>query len=133
MFAQWDSLWLYKIVDSGGPRSGQLESTVSSSNVEEDLRGGKPKMGVLRTMISKGQFSLKRRRSGSVSRTRSLTLPFEDVRDAKDQQAVEDLRRELISRNSLPYQHDDFHELLRFVPHCSSLNCVLSCCHLRCS
>lgn len=106
---------------------------MSSSNVEEDHRGGKPKMGVLRTMISKGQLSLKRRRSGSVSRTRSLTLPFEDVRDAKDQQAVEDLRRELISRNSLPYQHDDFHVLLRFVPHCSSLNCVLNCHHLICS
>lgn len=59
-----------------------------------------------------------------------------DVRDAKEQLAVEELRRELISRNLLPEQHDDYRVLLRSVPHdllpgispciCSEMQILLS-------
>jgi hypothetical protein len=43
-----------------------------------------------------------------------MSLPIVDVRDAKEQLAVEELRRELIARNLLPEQHDDYRVLLRF-------------------
>lgn len=108
---------------------------MSSGNHDEAIgtRGSasKAKLGAIRSLIStpsKFRNSLKKRRSGSLSRDvqKSLALPIVDVRDAKDQHAVEELRKELIARNLLPLQHDDYHVLLRFVPYDSFLG-VSSC------
>ena len=108
-------------LDSNGKRATQVEFTESSSHAPERLEsrssGGKAKLGAIRHLISTSKFrnSLKRRRSISLNRVKNLQLPILDVRDAKDQQAVEELREELIARNLLPPQHDDYHVLLRSV------------------
>lgn len=110
--------------ESNGKRGTHLDYTVSSGNHDEAIgtRGSasKAKLGAIRSLIStpsKFRNSLKKRRSGSLSRDvqKSLALPIVDVRDAKDQHAVEELRKELIARNLLPLQHDDYHVLLRFL------------------
>lgn len=94
---------------------------MSSSNVDEESRGSgsKPKLGAIRHLLAssklRNSLSLKKRRSVSLNREKKLALPIVDVRDAKDQQAVEELRKELIARNLLPLQHDDYHVLLRSV------------------
>lgn len=82
-------------------------------------------MGPFRLASSKFRNTLKRRRSGSISRSRILSLPVEDVRDERDQRGVEELRRVLLAQDLLPPQHDDYHVLLRWVL-CSFLRTAYS-------
>lgn len=95
-----------------------------NDNDDEETRGGcgKAKFGAIRAIIATSKFrnSLKRRRCANLNRLKNL--PIVDVRDAKDQQAVEELRRELIAKSLLPEQHDDYHILLRSVPNNSVLD-----------
>lgn len=112
-------------------RCTHSELTVSVNNTDcESPRGSgsKAKFGAIRAIIgtSKLRNSLKRRRGGGFHRSKNLSLPIEDIRDAKDQQAVEELRRELIIRNLLPDLHDDYHVLLRLVLQQSMLVNLLS-------
>jgi hypothetical protein len=111
------------LLESNGHRGTQSDFTVSSSNahevgIESRASAGKAKLGAIRKFIATSKFrnSLKKRRSASLNRVKNLSLPIVDVRDAKDQQAVEELRRELLARDLLPPQHDDYHVLLRSVP-----------------
>lgn len=41
-------------------------------------------------------------------------VPIEDVRDAQEESAVQELRQILVERGSLPPTHDDYHALLRY-------------------
>lgn len=43
------------------------------------------------------------------------SVSIEDVRDAKEENAVFELRQKLLQRNMLPPRHDDYHTLLRFL------------------
>ncbi|XP_027330307.1 phosphatidylinositol/phosphatidylcholine transfer protein SFH13-like isoform X2 [Abrus precatorius] len=43
------------------------------------------------------------------------SVSIEDVRDAREETAVHELRQKLIERGSLPRRHDDYHTLLRFL------------------
>lgn len=101
-----------------GSRCTHSELTASANNVDCETprgSGSKAKFGAIRAIIgtSKLRNSLKRRRGGGFHRSKNLSLPIEDVRDVKDQQAVEEFRRDLITRNLLPELHDDYHVLLR--------------------
>ncbi|XP_024377873.1 phosphatidylinositol/phosphatidylcholine transfer protein SFH12 isoform X1 [Physcomitrium patens] len=103
-----------------GSRCTHSELTASANNVDCETprgSGSKAKFGAIRAIIgtSKLRNSLKRRRGGGFHRSKNLSLPIEDVRDVKDQQAVEEFRRDLITRNLLPELHDDYHVLLRFI------------------
>lgn len=113
-------------LESNGNRGTHADYKLSSndneeSNDDDDSQGGcgKAKFGAIRAIIATSKFrdSLKRRRCAGLNRSKKLSLPIMDVRDAKEQLAVEELRRELISRNLLPEQHDDYRVLLRSVPH----------------
>ena len=41
-------------------------------------------------------------------------MSIEDVRDAREETAVHELRQKLVERGSLPPRHDDYHTLLRY-------------------
>lgn len=43
------------------------------------------------------------------------SVSIEDVRDAKEESAVYEMRQKLLDRGSLPPRHDDYHTLLRFM------------------
>lgn len=102
--------------ETNGERGKHLSHTPSSNSIDDESRGsGKPKLGAFRAIITTSKFrnSLKKRRSNSLTRVTSLALPIVDIRDDKDQKAVEELRKELFDKNLLPPQHDDYHALLR--------------------
>ncbi|XP_024365554.1 phosphatidylinositol/phosphatidylcholine transfer protein SFH12 isoform X1 [Physcomitrium patens] len=104
--------------ETNGERGKHLSHTPSSNSIDDESRGsGKPKLGAFRAIITTSKFrnSLKKRRSNSLTRVTSLALPIVDIRDDKDQKAVEELRKELFDKNLLPPQHDDYHALLRFL------------------
>ncbi|KAJ8755020.1 hypothetical protein K2173_015532 [Erythroxylum novogranatense] len=46
---------------------------------------------------------------------RVSSISIEDVRDAKEESIVYELRQKLLARDSLPLRHDDYHTLLRFL------------------
>lgn len=111
--------------ETNGERGKHLSHTPSSNSIDDESRGsGKPKLGAFRAIITTSKFrnSLKKRRSNSLTRVTSLALPIVDIRDDKDQKAVEELRKELFDKNLLPPQHDDYHALLRSVPYRSVLS-----------
>ncbi|KAF9606779.1 hypothetical protein IFM89_028155 [Coptis chinensis] len=56
-----------------------------------------------------------RKRSKRVRDCQSLSFPIEDVRDAKEEEAVDAFRRVLIAQDLLPPQHDSYHTMLRFL------------------
>ncbi|PIA36046.1 hypothetical protein AQUCO_03400146v1 [Aquilegia coerulea] len=56
-----------------------------------------------------------RKRSKRVRDCQFLSVPIEDVRDAKEMEAVETFRKLLHSRGLLPPRHDNYHTMLRFL------------------
>ncbi|KAK0602576.1 hypothetical protein LWI29_034879 [Acer saccharum] len=48
-------------------------------------------------------------------RRRSKIVSIEDVRDAREESAVNELRQRLLERDSLPPRHDEYHTLLRYL------------------
>lgn len=62
---------------------------------------------------SKLTRSLKKRGKRKID-YRVPSVSIEDVRDAKEESAVNELRQKLLDRDLLPARHDDYHTLLRF-------------------
>ncbi|KAG9136519.1 hypothetical protein Leryth_014365 [Lithospermum erythrorhizon] len=63
---------------------------------------------------NKFTHSLKKRGKRKVD-YRVPSVSIEDVHDAKEEQAVNELRETLLDRDLLPARHDDYHTLLRFL------------------
>ncbi|KAK4491821.1 hypothetical protein RD792_002597, partial [Penstemon davidsonii] len=85
-------------------------------NSEDERR--RSKIGALRKKAinasNKFTHSLKKRGKRKVD-FRVPSISIEDVRDAREESAVCDLREKLLDRNLLPIRHDDYHTLLRFL------------------
>lgn len=83
-------------------------------NSEDERR--RSKIGVLRKKAinasNKFTHSLKKRGKRKVH-FRVPSISIEDVRDAREESAVCDLRQKLLDRKLLPVKHDDYHTLLR--------------------
>lgn len=62
---------------------------------------------------SKFTHSLKKRGKRKID-YRVPAVSIEDVRDAREETAVIELRQKLAERGSLPPRHDDYHTLLRY-------------------
>lgn len=80
---------------------------------------------------NKFTHSLKKRGKRKID-YRIPSVPIEDVRDAKEESAVHELRQKLLERNLLPVRLDDYHTLLRSVQFlkacCITNNILLSSC-----
>lgn len=63
---------------------------------------------------NKFTHSLKKRGKRKID-YRVPSVSIEDVRDAKEESAVHELRQKLIQKDLLPPKHDDYHTLLRFL------------------
>ncbi|KAL6547025.1 hypothetical protein OROMI_022746 [Orobanche minor] len=86
-------------------------------NSEEERR--RSKIGALRKRAVNASnklltHSLKKRGTRKVD-SRVPSISIEDVRDAREECIVCDLRQKLLDRGLLPVKHDDYHNLLRFL------------------
>lgn len=54
-----------------------------------------------------------RKRNKRVADYQFASVFIEDVRDAKEEEAVNSFREELLTRDLLPDSHDDYHTMLR--------------------
>ncbi|KAK7322345.1 hypothetical protein VNO77_25724 [Canavalia gladiata] len=85
-------------------------------NSEDERR--RSRIGTLKkkAMNASSRFthSLKKRGKRKID-YRVPSVSIEDVRDAREEMAVHELRQKLIERGSLPPRHDDYHTLLRFL------------------
>ncbi|XP_073025443.1 phosphatidylinositol/phosphatidylcholine transfer protein SFH13-like isoform X2 [Primulina eburnea] len=94
----------------------QRERKSDYENSEDERR--RSKIGALKKKAihasNKLTHSLKKRGKRKVD-FRVPSISIEDVRDAKEDSAVCDLRQKLLDRDLLPVRHDDYHTLLRFL------------------
>ncbi|OVA19691.1 CRAL-TRIO domain [Macleaya cordata] len=85
-------------------------------NSEDERR--RTKIGALKKKAinasNKFTHSLKKRGKRKID-YRVPAVSIEDIRDAKEESVVWELRQKLIARGSLPLRHDDYHTLLRFL------------------
>ncbi|KAL5190642.1 Phosphatidylinositol/phosphatidylcholine transfer protein SFH13 [Glycine soja] len=85
-------------------------------NSEDERR--QSRIGTLKkkAMNASSRFthSLKKRGKRKID-YRVPSVSIEDVRDAREETAVHELRQKLVERGSLPPRHDDYHTLLRFL------------------
>ncbi|XP_059442354.1 phosphatidylinositol/phosphatidylcholine transfer protein SFH13-like [Corylus avellana] len=85
-------------------------------NSEDERR--RSKIGNLKkkaiSASNKFTHSLKKRGKRKID-YRVPQVAIEDVRDAKEESAVCELRQKLVDRDLLPPRHDDYHTLLRFL------------------
>ncbi|KAI3921732.1 hypothetical protein MKX01_005421 [Papaver californicum] len=85
-------------------------------NSEDERR--RTKMGALKKKAinasNKFTHSLKKRGKRKID-YRVPSVSIEDIRDAKEESVVRELRQKLFARGSLPPRHDDYHTLLRFL------------------
>lgn len=56
-----------------------------------------------------------RKRSKRVRDSQGLSIPYEDVRDPKEEAVVNAFHQVLLARNLLPARHDNYHTKLRFL------------------
>jgi len=86
-------------------------------NSEDERRWSR--IGTLRkkAMSASSRFthSLKKRGKRKIDYRVPPAVSIEDVRDAREETAVHELREKLIERGSLPPRHDDYHTLLRYM------------------
>ncbi|PSR85437.1 Phosphatidylinositol/phosphatidylcholine transfer protein, partial [Actinidia chinensis var. chinensis] len=85
-------------------------------NSEDERR--RSKIGTLRKKAinasNKFTYSLKKRGKRKID-YRVPSISIEDIRDAKEESFVQELRQKLLDRDLLPPKHDDYHALLRFL------------------
>ncbi|KAI5060759.1 hypothetical protein GOP47_0025179 [Adiantum capillus-veneris] len=91
--------------EAGGDASGALEN----SNPRKKRNS---KIGAL-ALITKFRLSLSRKRTSKPHR--SISIAIQDIRDWKQQRAVEEFRKLLFGEDLLPPHLDDYHSLLRFL------------------
>ncbi|XP_027346664.1 phosphatidylinositol/phosphatidylcholine transfer protein SFH13-like isoform X2 [Abrus precatorius] len=93
--------------------SGVEEGVIEVENSEDERR--RSRIGSLKKKAinasSRFTHSLKKRGKRKID----FRVPIEDVRDAKEESAVQELRQRLLQRGSMPPRHDDYHALLRFL------------------
>ncbi|CAJ1942119.1 unnamed protein product [Sphenostylis stenocarpa] len=86
---------------------------VEAENWEEERR--RFRIGSLKKKAinasSRFTHSLKKRGKRKID----FRVPIEDVRDAKEESAVQELRQRLLQKGFMPPTHDDYHALLRFL------------------
>ncbi|XVF03535.1 hypothetical protein REPUB_Repub05bG0002500 [Reevesia pubescens] len=89
----------------------------SDFDISEDERR-RSKIGNLKKKAinasNKLTHSLKKRGKRKID-YRVPSVSIEDVRDAKEETAVHELRQKLLHKDLLPPRHDDYHTLLRFL------------------
>ncbi|GKB03148.1 phosphatidylinositol/phosphatidylcholine transfer protein SFH13-like protein [Tanacetum coccineum] len=92
------------------------ERRLDFENSEDERR--RSKIGALRKKAinasNKFTHSLKKRGKRKVD-YRFPSVSIEDVRDASEEKAVQELRQKLLDKDLLPERHDDYHTLLRFL------------------
>uniref|UniRef100_A0A5B6ZXC4 Putative phosphatidylinositol/phosphatidylcholine transfer protein SFH13 n=1 Tax=Davidia involucrata TaxID=16924 RepID=A0A5B6ZXC4_DAVIN len=85
-------------------------------NSEDERR--RSKIGSLKKKAinasNKFTHSLKKRGKRKIE-YRVPSISIEDVRDAKEESVVHELRQKLLDKDLLPFRHDDYHTLLRFL------------------
>nr|XP_012571054.1 phosphatidylinositol/phosphatidylcholine transfer protein SFH13 [Cicer arietinum]XP_012571055.1 phosphatidylinositol/phosphatidylcholine transfer protein SFH13 [Cicer arietinum] len=96
----------------------EIRERRSDVDYSEDERRQYSKIGTLKKKAmnasSKFTHSLKKRGKRKID-YRVPSVSIEDVRDAREETAVLELRQRLVERGSLPPRHDDYHTLLRFL------------------
>ncbi|XP_043688764.1 phosphatidylinositol/phosphatidylcholine transfer protein SFH13 isoform X2 [Telopea speciosissima] len=85
-------------------------------NSEDERR--RTKIGALKkkAINASNRFthSLKKRGKRKID-YRVSSVSIEDIRDAREESAVHELRQKLLAKDLLPSRHDDYHTLLRFL------------------
>ena len=95
--------------------------SVSDAEISEEDR--KTKVGLLKKKAMNASVRFRNSISirGRTSSSKVLSIDIEDVHDLEEIQAVDSLRQALILEELLPFKHDDYHKMLRFLPFsCSS-------------
>ncbi|MFS7922247.1 putative CRAL/TRIO domain superfamily protein [Helianthus anomalus] len=93
-------------VDEKTDRKLDLESS------EDEVRSSRTRSLNKKAMNASNRFtdSLKKRQKRKVH-YQIPSFPIEDVRDAKQEKYVCELREQLLDKNLLPARHDDYHTL----------------------
>lgn len=99
---------------SGSDERKERKSDFETSEDERRTRIGSLKKKAINAS-TKFKHSLKKKSSRRKSDGRVSAVSIEDVRDAKELQAVDAFRQALILEELLPERHDDFHMMLRFL------------------
>ncbi|RXI07388.1 hypothetical protein DVH24_026524 [Malus domestica] len=88
---------------------------VSDAEISEEDR--KTKVGSLKkkAMNASVRFRNSFSTRGRTSSSKVLSIDIEDVHDLEEIQAVDSLRQALILEELLPFKHDDYHKMLRFL------------------
>lgn len=103
-------------LEGSGAHDETRERKSDFENSEDERR--RSKIGNLKkkaiSASNKFTHSLKKRGKKKIDH-RVPPVSIEDVRDAKEESAVCELRQKLLDRDLLPPRHDDYHTLLRFL------------------
>ncbi|KAK4771040.1 hypothetical protein SAY87_031572 [Trapa incisa] len=100
------------VQDERGERRGEHEHHEDGERVK---RVGSIKRKAISASNRLMRSITKRRQRKSECRTADYYVPFEDVRDSEEEQAVDEFRKSLVSDDLLPSRYDDYHTLLRFL------------------
>ncbi|MBA0602871.1 hypothetical protein Gorai_003037, partial [Gossypium raimondii] len=103
-------------VEETGANDESRDRRSDFDNSEDERR--RSKIGNLKKKAinasNKFTHSLKKRGKKKID-YRVPSVSIEDVRDAKEEGAVHELRQKLLHKDLLPPRHDDYHTLLRFL------------------
>ncbi|GLU03831.1 hypothetical protein SLE2022_210070 [Rubroshorea leprosula] len=94
-------------------RDGNLYEIETSEDEKRRIRGRSLKKKAM-TASTKLTHSFKKRGRRVVD-CRNAGISIEDIRDAKEEEAVNAFRQALITKDLLPASHDDYHTMLRFL------------------
>ncbi|KAL5172703.1 Phosphatidylinositol/phosphatidylcholine transfer protein SFH13 [Glycine soja] len=95
---------------SGVVEEGGVELVENSEEERRRSRIGSLKKKAI-SASSRFTHSLKKRGKRKID----FRVPIEDVRDAEEEFAVQELRQRLLLRDLVPTRHDDYHAFLRFL------------------